>query len=150
MYSNSFTNDASDFNQNVYTLDGSAVANTYGAQVNFKLTDTLELGGGIAYSNIRGISFRPDFEVWSYQGTLALRDFGGEGNLLGVLAGVLPYTRDLLGQTRDTSFLGEVFYRFNLSDRISLTPSVIVATDPLNNNNNDTTVIGALRTTFRF
>ncbi|PSB07317.1 hypothetical protein C7B76_28220 [filamentous cyanobacterium CCP2] len=150
MYSNSFTNDASDFDQGVYTLDGSAVANTYGAQVNFKLTDTIELGGGIAFSEIRGISFRPDFELWSYQGTLAFRDLGGEGNLLGILAGVPPYTRELPGQTRDTGFLGEVFYRFNVSDRLSLTPSVIVSTDPLNDNSNDATVIGTIRSTFRF
>ncbi|GAB4234535.1 MAG: iron uptake porin [Elainellaceae cyanobacterium] len=150
MYSNSYTGDASDFNQEVYTLEGPAVANTYGAQVNFKVTESIELGGGVAFSNIRGISFRPDFEVWSYQGTLAIRDLGGEGNLLGVLAGVLPYTRDLEGQTRDTSFLGEVFYRFNVNDNIAITPSIIVNTDPNNDNDNDATVIGTLRTTFRF
>jgi hypothetical protein len=149
-YSNSYTGDASDFNQEVYDLSGPAVANTYGAQVNFKLLEFVELGGGIAFSNIRGIGAEPDFEVWSYQGTLAFPDLGGEGNLLGILAGVPPYTRDLNGQTRDTTFLGEVFYRFNLSDNIAITPSVILLTDPQNDNSNDASVIGSLRTTFRF
>lgn len=150
MYSNSYTGDASDFNQEVYSLEGPAIANTYGAQANFKITDRIELGGGIAFSNVQGIRSRPDFEVWSYQGTLAFRDLGGEGNLLGILAGILPYTRDLAGQTRDTSLLGEVFYRFNVNDNIAVTPSIIVNTDPNNENENDTSIIGTVRTVFKF
>jgi hypothetical protein len=128
--------------------DNDGVANTYGGQVNFKLGDTFEIGGGIAYTDVSGIGAAADYEVWSYQGTLAINDLGGEGNQLGVLAGVPPYTRDL--DTEDTGFLAEVYYRYRLNDNISLTPSVIWISDPFNNNEIDDTIIGTLRTTFTF
>lgn len=154
MYSNSFVIDGEDFDQDVYTNgalgDTPAVANTYGAQVNFKINDTFEIGGGIGYSFVRQIGGAEDFELWSYQGTLAVNDLLGEGNLLGILVGVPSYTRDLDGETDDTAILGEVFYRYHVNDFIHITPSFIVNTDPLNDDDNDATFIGALRTTFEF
>ncbi|NJO39424.1 MAG: iron uptake porin [Cyanobacteria bacterium CRU_2_1] len=145
--------DDSAFDVGVYDVEGPAVANTYGAQVNFKLFDeTLEVGGGLAFTDVAGIGGRPDYDLWSWQGTLALNDLGGEGNLLGVVAGVPSYTRDLReeGETDDTGFLAELFYRFSLNDNIALTPSIIWLSDPFNDNEVDSTFIGSLRTTFRF
>lgn len=153
MYSNSFATDSDEFDQGVYDTalgDNPAVANTYGGQVNFKINDTFEIGGGIAYSFVRQIGGAEDFELWSYQGTLAINDLFGNGNLLGILVGVPSYTRDLPDETNDTAILAEVFYRYYLNDNIHITPSFIVNTDPLNDDENDATFIGALRTTFRF
>jgi opacity protein-like surface antigen len=132
----------------VYDFDGPTVANTYGAQVNFRLIPGIEIGGGIAYANSVFIE-TGSAEAWSYQGTLAFRDLGGEGNLLGILAGVPLYTRDILPRD-DRSFLVEGFYNYQLTDNISITPSVIWITDPFNDGNIDDTIIGALRTSFTF
>lgn len=140
-----------EFNADLYDVDGPQVANTYGAQVNFKLFDNrVQIGGGAALINVSGIGSAPDYDVWSYQGTVGFPNLGGRGNLLGFLGGVLPYTRELDGQTTDTGLLGEVFYRYTLSDNISLTPSVIYVADPFNDNDNSDTIIGTLRTTFSF
>lgn len=131
---------------------GSAeVANTYGGQINFKLSDTFELGGGIAYANIQGIGAAPDYDAWSWQGTISVNDLLGEGNQLGIVAGVPDYSLDgdfIEGD--DNTFMGEVFYRYQLSDNISLTPSVVFISDPNNNDDNSTGIIGHLRTTFKF
>ncbi|NJO76351.1 MAG: iron uptake porin [Leptolyngbyaceae cyanobacterium RM1_406_9] len=132
----------------VYDFDGPTVANTYGAQVNFKLLPGIEIGGGIAYANSVFIE-TGSAEAWSYQGTLAFRDLGGEGNLLGILAGVPLYSRDIVPRD-DTGFLLEGFYNYQLNDNISITPSVIWITDPFNDDNVDDTIIGALRTSFTF
>ncbi len=141
----------SPFDVDIYTVEGPAVANTYGGQINFKLfDDAVQIGGGAAYTDVDGIGARDDYDLWSYQGTLAFPDLGGEGNLLGILAGVPSYTRDLPGQSRDTAFLAEVFYRYALNDNIALTPSIIYISDPFNDNENDETFIGSLRTTFSF
>ncbi|MBE9181800.1 iron uptake porin [Oculatella sp. LEGE 06141] len=130
-----------------FSVDGRpGVANTYGGQVNFKLFPALQLGGGVAFSNIQGIGASPDFEAWSWQVTAALPDFGGEGNLLGILAGVPPYSRDLIDET---SFLVEGFYKYQLTDNISVTPSIIWINDPFTSDIDDT-FIGTLRTTFSF
>jgi Carbohydrate-selective porin, OprB family/S-layer homology domain len=146
-YINSY--DDSGFDVGVYDVDGPAVGNTYGGQVNFKF-GPFQIGGGGAYTDVAGLGDRPDYDLWSYQATLAINDLGGEGNQLGILAGIPPYTRDLPNQSRDTSFLAEVFYRFSLNDNISITPSVIWLNDPFNDNANSDTIIGTLRTTFRF
>jgi BMFP domain-containing protein YqiC len=132
------------------TPDGPAVANTYGAQVNFKLADDFfNIGGGVAFTDVTGIGARPDYDVWSWQVTAAVNDLGGDGSMLGILAGVPPYTRDL-GGARDTSFLAELFYRYRLNSNILITPSIIWLADPYNDNDIDDTIIGTLRTTFRF
>ncbi len=140
------------------------VGNTFGGQINFRVTDGVEIGGGVAYTNVRDLDSAGlfndggDADLWSWQGTLAFPDLGGEGNMLGILAGVLPYTRDLgvpelgLNETLsgDTSFLAEVFYLYRLNDNISLTPGLIWLSDPYNNNDTEDAFIGALRTVFSF
>jgi carbohydrate-selective porin OprB len=54
------------------------------------------------------------------------------------------------GDQPDTAYHLEAFYRFRVSDNIVLTPGVITVFNPNHNDNNDTVVIGALRTTFTF
>ncbi|MGC8712837.1 MAG: carbohydrate porin [Leptodesmis sp.] len=44
----------------------------------------------------------------------------------------------------------EAFYRWRLTDNISLTPGVLVLFNPVQTNSSDTIVIGVLRTTFTF
>ncbi|MGJ3245004.1 MAG: iron uptake porin [Elainellaceae cyanobacterium] len=136
---------------NVYDVDGPAVANTYGGAFNFKLFDNfLEVGGSIAFSQVNGIGALPDYEAWTYQGTLALNDLLVEGARLGVVGGVPTYTRDLDGQSTDTGFLVEGFYSYPINDFITITPSVIYIDSPFNVDDNDDVIIGTLRTVFKF
>ncbi|MBD1868467.1 carbohydrate porin [Cyanobacteria bacterium FACHB-471] len=136
----------------IAAVSNASVANTYGTQVNFKLGNVFEIGGGIAYTDVSGLGNNPDYELWSYQGTLAINDLGGEGNQLGILAGVPTYTADLreFGAEDDTAFLAEVYYLYRLNDNISFTPSLIYIVNPFNNQQIDDTFIGTLRTTFSF
>lgn len=50
----------------------------------------------------------------------------------------------------DTSIHLEALYRYQLNDNISMTPGLIVVFNPEHNSNNDTVVVGVIRTTFRF
>jgi len=145
-YTNGYN--STSFDVGVYDVEGPAVANTYGGQINVKFGQ-FQIGGGGAFTDVTEIGGGDDYDLWSYQATLAINDLGGEGNQLGILAGVPHYTLDLPG-ANDTSFLAEVFYRYALNDNISLTPSVIWVADPFNNNDISDTWIGTLRTTFRF
>lgn len=153
MYSNSYANTDLFLEE-----DRPQVTNIYGAQVNFKL-GFVQIGGGIAYAPTRVIE-RGDYDIWSYQGTLAFPDLGGEGNLLGVIAGAPLYARGFgdgifntgLVETRgaDIPFAVEGFYRFRLNDNISITPGVIWLTNPGGDEDLDDTFAGAIRTTFSF
>jgi hypothetical protein len=133
---------------------GPEVANTYGGQVNFKF-GALEVGGGVAYIPIRRIGVG-DLDLWSYQATLAFRDLGGEGNLLGLLAGTPGYLSSIPGGldspvfNQDNAFQVEGFYRFQINDNISITPGLIFITNPGNDDANDESLVGAIRTSFQF
>ena len=129
------------------------VANIYGGQVNFKF-GSLQIGGGGTYAPIRRLGVG-DYTAWSFQGTIALTDFGGQGNMLGILAGITPYASGvpaaLSGKiNQSNNFLAEVFYRFNVNDNISVTPSFIYLGAPGNVSSRDATFVGAIRTTFKF
>ena len=136
-------------------LGSPEVANVYAGQVNFKF-GSIQIGGGGAYIPVRRIG-TGDYDVWSFQGTLAFTDFGGKGNLLGILAGIAPYASGVPTGTvvnsrfnQRNNFVAEVFYRFNVNDNIAITPSLIYMDSPGNSNANDNTFVGAIRTTFKF
>lgn len=131
------------------------VSNSYGAQASLRLNPRFILGGwaGLTHARILGIG---DARIWNYAVTLALPDLGKEGNLLGFVVGREPYLEKLeapsgLGSfPKNTSYHIEGFYKFKLSDNISVTPGVIWVTNPNQDKNNDDIIIGTLRTTFTF
>ena len=133
-------------------------ADTYGVQLNYRISDSIELGGGLAYVTTDVYNGSDtDVDIWSYQATLAFPDLLGDGNLGGILVGVPPRISDvdidgnrIPALIEDASFVVEGFYRYQVNDRISITPGIIWIADPGNNNNFDDTVIGAVRTVFSF
>ncbi|MEG4215020.1 iron uptake porin [Microcoleus sp. Pol14C6] len=131
------------------------VTNSYGAQASLRLSPRFILGGwaGLTNARILGIG---DAKIWNYAVTLALPDLGKEGNLLGIVVGREPYldeleaSRSLRSFRNDDSYHVEGFYKFQLSDNISVTPGVIWVTNPNQDDRNDDIIIGTLRTTFTF
>ncbi len=131
------------------------VSNSYGAQASLRLNPRFILGGwaGLTNARILGIG---DARIWNYAVTLALPDLGKEGNLLGFVVGREPYLNKLEAASNlrsfrnDTSWHVEGFYKYQLTDNISLTPGVIWITNPNQNRRNDDIIIGTLRTTFTF
>lgn len=131
------------------------VSNSYGAQASFRLNPRFIIGGWAGLTNARIIGIG-DARIWNYAVTLALPDLGKEGNLLGFVVGREPYLDKLeaAGNLRrfsnDESWHVEGFYKFKLTDNISVTPGVIWITNPNQNDQNDDIIIGTLRTTFTF
>lgn len=86
-------------------------------------------------------------------------DLFGEGNAGGVLFGQ-PLYRVAAGNgaTRNTANIGdrsfpyhvEAFYKLKVNDNVSITPGAFVLFNPEGDADNDTTVVGVLRTTFSF
>jgi Carbohydrate-selective porin, OprB family/S-layer homology domain len=136
------------------SIGSSRQTNTYGAEVSWKLSDSVNLSGFVAYQDVdfkSGARAGLDDEVWTYGGGIAFPDLGKEGNVLGIFAGVQPY----LGSAVNSSGGGvplhvEAFYKYKLNDNISITPGVVWLSNPNQNENNNDEVIGTLRTTFTF
>ncbi|MBN3898648.1 MAG: iron uptake porin [Nostoc sp. NOS(2021)] len=123
-------------------------SNSYGFEAAFKPSDKLSISGFAVYSNIKGFGANDDSQVWSYGLGVALPDLGKKGNVLGIFAGIEPYVG---GSTGDKPYHFEGFYKYRVSDNISITPGVIWLTNPGQlPGNNDDAIIGTLRTTFTF
>jgi hypothetical protein len=144
-------------NQFVSGASNQAVtSNSYGVEVAIRPSNLFSISGyaEATFARILGVG---DANIWSYGGGIAFPNFGKQGNLLGLFAGIEPTLRGLrIGNhevnfgSRDNDYHVEGFYKYQLTDNISITPGVIWLTNPAQNKDNDNAIIGTLRTTFTF
>jgi hypothetical protein len=130
---------------------GASQVNAYGASVAFKLSPQLVINGFASYI---GADFVDDGDgtkdIWTYGLGVAFPDFGKKGNLLGFVAGAEPYVGNPSVGGNSVPLHFEGFYKYQLTDNISITPGVIWVVNPGQTDANDDVVIGTLRTTFTF
>ena len=144
--------------------------NAVGASLEWRVTPGITFGGWGGYTTSDFKGGEGDVETVNWMAFLNFPDLFGEGNLGGIYVGQppkitssdLPNGRNIPnfinrgditageGGQPDTTIHLEGFYRFRVTDNISVTPGVIVIFNPNHNDNNDTITIGALRTTFSF
>lgn len=130
-------------------------ANAYGFQARYQFSPNFILAGWVGYTNAinEGSPFKEKTEIWNYAVQAAFPDFGGRGNLLGLVAGVPPragFIRNSLNRDFNTSLHLEAFYQIKVSDNVAITPGVIALFNPEHNRNNGTVYVGTIRTTFSF
>ncbi|WP_089131060.1 iron uptake porin [Tolypothrix sp. NIES-4075] len=135
------------------------VGNLYGVQAFYKVSPKFAVNGWVGYSAHRYLG-RGDAEVWDWGLGLAFPDLFKKASLGGVFIGMEPKLTALsrnvdlgagAGQVdKDTSLHVEAFYQYQLSDNIAITPGFIWITAPDSNADNPGSVVGWLRTTFRF
>jgi hypothetical protein len=145
----------SNFSNNPLTRAQGAAINAYGASASFKLAPTISINGYFSYIEADFLTDnRGRGEIWTYGGGVGLADFGKKGNLLGFAAGVEPYLGNArrfgAGLRNQLPIHLEGFYKYQLSDNISITPGVIWVINPGQSSLNSDVVIGTLRTTFTF
>ncbi|AFZ14788.1 cyanobacterial porin [Crinalium epipsammum PCC 9333] len=134
--------------------------NQYGVEASFRLSPRFVVSGWAGYTQAEaagdtGIArLGSSADIWNYAVTLALPDFGKQGNVLGFVFGMPPKVTQNEVTTRQdnrgTSYHVEGFYRYRLTDNVEITPGVFAILNPQHNDNNDTLYVGTLRTTFRF
>lgn len=139
-------------------------ANHYGVQASFRASDKFTLSGwaGLTDAEDKFRAGENSATAFNYAVTLAIQDFGREGNQLGLIFGQPPKVtdNDLTvanagiagggGEDPDTSYHIEALYRLQLNDNIAVTPGLLVILNPEHNDANDTIYVGTLRTTFTF
>ena len=127
-------------------------SNSYGVSAAFKPSQRLSISGFVSYHDITGFAQNDDFEAWSYGVGVALPDFGKKGNVLGVFGGAQPYSFNNTGgpNTGDIPYQVEGFYKYRVSDYITVTPGIIWLPATGQNTNSPDAFIGTLRTTFTF
>jgi Carbohydrate-selective porin, OprB family/S-layer homology domain len=134
-------------------IDAAANSNSYGISAAFRPSDKLSISGFVSFHDVNQAGTGNDFEAWSYGGGVSLPDFGKRGNVLGIFAGAEPYARGraIPGLTGGTTPIHvEGFYKYRVSDNISVTPGIIWLRAPGQNDAEENAFIGTLRTTFTF
>lgn len=148
------------------------VGNSYGAQFSFRVTPGFAIEGWAGYTAARALGLG-DADVWNFLVGAAFPDLGKKGNLGGIMFGVQPKLTGTSNQALadaidaftssprpcgngsnradcDTGFHIEAFYRYQLTDNISVTPGVYWLTAPNHDTRNGGIVVGTIRTTFTF
>jgi hypothetical protein len=146
-------------------------ADSFGVAGLWRVSPGFAINGWFVYTNVQG---QPptgqeagSADLFSYAVFLAFPDLGGRGNLGGIGVGVPPYaTRIGIAPARQGLLRAddviklipnraiplhiEAFYKYQLTDNISITPGVIWLTAPNQTTSNSDVVIGTVRTTFTF
>jgi Carbohydrate-selective porin, OprB family/S-layer homology domain len=134
-------------------LTAPSSSNSYGLSAAFRPSNKLSISGFISYHDVAGEGSNVgNYEAWSYGLGVALPDFGKKGNVLGIFGGAQPYAiSNRIGSGgKDIPYQIEGFYKYRVSDNISITPGIIYLTSPGQSSSNDDAIIGTLRTTFTF
>jgi hypothetical protein len=121
----------------------------YGANAEFTFADRIGIFGRYGNGQLDGFGARGDVDVnpQTFMAGIGIRDLFLPGSLLAFAYGQ-PFIEDTVGDATQANY--EAFYKFQVSDNISVTPAVIVITDANNNSDSDTIYEGILRTTFSF
>ncbi|QHG17868.1 iron uptake porin [Nostoc sp. ATCC 53789] len=158
---NLFQSTGSIFANNPFGNNTRTISNNYGVEATFQFSPNLAISGWGGYTTadaITGANAGTDADVWYWAGALALKDFGGEGNVLGIIFGQPPKVtggsiKNVAGNTTfddNTSYHLEGLYKYKVSDNIQVTPGLLVIFNPEHNDANDTEYVATLRTTFSF
>ena len=148
--------------QDVGVVNQPVATNSFGAEFEFDINQTLSVRGWGAYTDANiinpGDDNDGDGDVINFAGALVLTDLLKEGSLAALIVGAEPYldSIDVDGDGNDEDIATdlplhvEAFYKYQLNDNISLTPGVIWLANPNQDEDNADIFIGALRTTFSF
>jgi hypothetical protein len=135
-------------------FDGQSAANrdTVGISTRWKIGEQFWLGGSFAYGTANATEINSQAELWTWNAYLSIRDLLKEGTSLTFTGGQLPRVASVDGfrADRDTSHILEIFYKYPVTNNITLTPGFYVIFDPNHFKDNDDIWVGVLRTTFSF
>ncbi len=139
-----------------FGLNTKTQTDSYGAQAYFALSDRIGINafGGLTKAFNEDAGATGEADIYYYGGGLAFPDFGKEGNLAGLFVGVEPYLDSCSGTDcvpgDDNGFHVNAFYKYQLNENISLTPSFTWLTAPGGRESSSDVYLGTLRTTFTF
>jgi hypothetical protein len=134
-------------------FDGLAAGtHNVGGNVNWAISEAFNLSitGAYAWSEAKGSD--ANAQLWTVNGQFGILDLGKEGSVLGLGVGVPPRVSSGDGVETDdnTSILVEALYKYPVNDNIIITPGAYAIFNPNHDDNNDTIVVGVIRTTFKF
>lgn len=128
-----------------------STSDSFGASATWRVSPGFNVSGWVSFFAARPTAGGADTNMISYAIALAFPDLGKKGSVGGLLFGAQPYVTGGPGLPvgSNTPFHIEGFYKYQLTDNISITPGVIWLTAP-NQGATNGVLIGTVRTTFLF
>lgn len=148
--------------------------NAFGANLAWRASRNLVLGtwGGYTTTNVLGTDLSGKVDTTNWMVYLNMPDLFSQGDLAGIYVGQPPKitssnislngipalnlpsaisgTGGVFGSQPASTTHVELFYRFRVSNNISVTPGVLFLFNPVNTSSSDMITVGTLRTTFSF
>ncbi len=118
-------------NNSLAAGDGNAIVNAYGISASYKFSPKFILNafGTYATADFRIPGGSDAATIVTYGVGAAFPDLGKKGNLLGFVVGVEPYATNANlsfgGGVNSAPLHVEAFYKYQVNDRISITPGVV-------------------------
>lgn len=138
-------------------FDNAVSSDTFGFQTQWDVTPTVSLRGWFSFTDAEFFGADDaDASILNWAAIIAVKDIGKKGSLASLSFGAEPYVTNLEVEGDDVDFSDDLPFRleanfkYPILKNITITPGAIVLFSPNQNSDNDTIVIGALRTTFTF
>jgi Carbohydrate-selective porin, OprB family len=135
-------------------------ASHYSFLASYKLSPSFVLSGWAGFTEAtREAAGGGRASTSNYAISLAFPDLGAKGNNLAFILGIPPKLNSsstptgvtgIAAANRDTSYHIEALYKVKLSDNLSITPGLLLITNPEHNSANPTEYVGTVRSTFTF
>ena len=111
------------------------------------------ISAGFSYTNYSSGDVAPSADIWSWMVGLQWSDVFAKGNTAGFAVGAPQYLTSSSNSTleQDAGYMYELFYKFQVTDKISVTPAVFWIDKNYNDRNQgDSTWGGVVQATFKF
>jgi hypothetical protein len=126
--------------------DSSFSSDRFGLEANVRLFNFVNLSGWGGYAQAYESGTSEEAEIWTWNAQLFFADVFGEGFGFGIGGGMPPQ-----GPNRqETAYIAEIQFRLPITDNILLTPGAYAVFNPEGSSNNDTQIVGVIRSTFKF
>ncbi len=133
----------------------SLVANSYGMELNFNLNSDVTIGGwvGLTQAVAKDLPNDPKANIFNYAIALTWDNIGHKDNMAGIVIGQPPkvISNDFEDNVdTDTSLHLESFFTFKATENLTITPSLLIITNPEHDQSNDTTYVGTIQINWNF
>lgn len=128
------------------------VTNAYGIEMLWQANPKLAFGGRFGYTDVKALGLG-NGEIWNYSFSVILPKLGQGNDLAGMIIGAQPYLGILEGNPQLNNEIPwhlEGFYRWQVSDQVSITPGIIWHPNPNQDPKEADVVTSTVRMTVTF
>jgi hypothetical protein len=144
-----------------FVVGGAQTVDALGLNASYAFSPKFNVSGwtGFGRVNDKESAFKYEANLFNWAVNFGFPDMFREGNYGGISVGSAPYATQSKfkfagGPTfkgeEDSPFMAQAFYRFKVSDNISIQPGIVYITNPNGNDKNDSVWVTSLRTKFSF